>query len=76
MVDKTGNLMSIQDQNYKILKRNLKIEKHLYIQFKEQTEDINIENSTIKLDEPRKNLKTNTFTGQKGQNTKNSSNNL
>ena len=76
MVDKTGNLMSIQDQNYKILKRNLKIEKQLYLESKEQTEDINIENSTIKLDEQRKNLKTNIFTGQKGQNTKNSSNNL
>ena len=72
MADYTGNFMSIKDQNYKILKRNVKIEKHLYIKFKEQTKDINTENSLIKLDEPRKNLKTNTFTGQKGQNTKNS----
>ena len=68
--------MSIKYQNYKILKRNVKIEKHLYIKFKEQTKDINTENSLIKLDKPRKNFKTNTFTGQKGQNTKNSSNNL
>ena len=63
MVDKTGNLLSIKDQNFKIFKRNLKFEKHLYLESKEQTKDINIENSTIKLDEPRKNLKTNTFTG-------------
>ena len=55
--------MSIKYQNYKILKRNVKIEKHLYIKFKEQTKDINTENSLIKLDKPRKNLKTNTFTG-------------
>ena len=68
--------MSIKYQNYKILKRNVKIEKHLYIKFKEQTKDINTENSLIKLVKPRKNLKTNTFTGQKGQNTKNSSFNL
>ena len=68
--------MSIKYQNYKILKRNVKIEKHLYIKFKEQTKDINTENSLIKHDKPRKNFKTNTFTEQKGQNTKNSSFNL
>ena len=54
--------MSIKDQNYKILKRNVKIEKHLYIKFKEQTKDINTENSLIKHDKPRKNFKTNNFT--------------
>ena len=68
--------MKFQDQNYKIVKRNVKIENYLYIQSKKQTEDINIENSLIKLDKPRKNSKTNTYTEQNGQNTKNNSFNL
>ena len=64
MADFAGYLMSIQDQNCKILKRVSKIEKHLFLQSKEETKDLKIENSIIKVIARRKNLKPNKQTGK------------
>ena len=71
MADLAGYLMSIQDQNCKILKRVAKIEKHLFIQAKEDTKDSKIDNSIIKVNETRKLSKLNTQTKRKVNQSKN-----